>query len=100
VVSFAPRPLYPLENRSRYTLNRTLGGTESQSGRLGEDKKLLPPAVIEPRIISDPIRSLIILPDLSWLLLVRVQSDQFVLFKETRFLLRDNSYENVNTPCG
>jgi hypothetical protein len=51
VVSFTPRPLYPLGKELRYSLDRRLGGTQSRSGRGGEEKKI--PSLlltgIEPR---------------------------------------------------
>jgi hypothetical protein len=42
VVSFTPLPLYLWGNSSRYQLDRSLGGPQSRSGRLGEQKVLAP----------------------------------------------------------
>jgi hypothetical protein len=40
VVSFTPRPLYPLGKSPRNPLNRRFGGPQSRSGRRGEEKIL------------------------------------------------------------
>jgi hypothetical protein len=42
VVSFTARPLYSRVKSHRYPLDRRLGGPQSQSGRLGEEKILDP----------------------------------------------------------
>jgi hypothetical protein len=46
----------------RYPLDRRQGGTESRSGRYGEDKKYLAPAGIEPTILDRPARSVVAIP--------------------------------------
>jgi hypothetical protein len=48
VVSFTPRPLYPLGKSPWYPLDRRLGGPQSRSGRGGEEKNSQPPPGIEP----------------------------------------------------
>jgi hypothetical protein len=47
--SFTPRPLYLRGKCPRYPLYRRLGGPQSQSGRCGVEKNLLPMPGIEPR---------------------------------------------------
>jgi hypothetical protein len=47
VVSFTPRPLYPL-----YPVNRRLGEPQSRSGPYGVEKNILPLPRIEPRPTS------------------------------------------------
>jgi hypothetical protein len=42
VVSFTPRPLYPLGKSLRYVLDRRLGGPQSRFEAGGEEKKSLP----------------------------------------------------------
>jgi hypothetical protein len=52
VVSFTPRPLYLQGKSPRYPLDRRLGGTQSRSGRGGEEKKFPAPTgnrTLEPR---------------------------------------------------
>jgi len=41
VVSFTPEPVYPWVKRPWYPVDRRLGGTQSQSGHSGEEKKSL-----------------------------------------------------------
>jgi hypothetical protein len=41
-----PRPLYPRGNGSQYPLNRRLGGSQSRSGRSGEEKYLALPVAL------------------------------------------------------
>jgi hypothetical protein len=48
VVSFTPLPLYPRGKSPRYTLVRRLGGPQSQSGRSGEEKILIPSVARTP----------------------------------------------------
>jgi hypothetical protein len=43
VVSFTPQPLYPKEKSTWYPLVRRLGGSQSRSGRGGEEKNSQPP---------------------------------------------------------
>jgi hypothetical protein len=43
VVSFTPRPLYPQGKSPWYPLDRRLGGSQSRSGRGGEEKNSQPP---------------------------------------------------------
>jgi hypothetical protein len=43
VVSFMPQPLYPEGNSPWYPLDRRLDGTQSLSGRSGEEKNSQPP---------------------------------------------------------
>jgi hypothetical protein len=45
VVSFTPRSLYPQGKNRLYPLDRRLGGTQSRSGRGGEEKNSQPHAV-------------------------------------------------------
>jgi hypothetical protein len=47
VVIFTPQPLYP-----QYPLARRLGGPQSQSGQLGEEKILAPIEVNGKRVYS------------------------------------------------
>jgi hypothetical protein len=56
VVSFTPRPFYPLGNSPRYPLDRRLGGPHSWSGRRGEEKILTLPG-LELRPLCRPARS-------------------------------------------
>ena len=48
--TLCPSP-HPLGKEPRYPLNRSLDGTQSGSGRFGEQKNLLPLPAIEPRIV-------------------------------------------------
>jgi hypothetical protein len=55
VVNFTPRPLYPRGKSPRYPLDRRLGGTQSRSGRFGEQNILWPcqdsnsdPSIVQP----------------------------------------------------
>jgi hypothetical protein len=48
VVSFTPRPLYLQGKSLCYPLDRRLGGSQSRSGRGGEEKNSQPPPEIEP----------------------------------------------------
>jgi hypothetical protein len=50
VFSFTPRPLCSQEKSRQYQLNKTLGGTQSRSGRFGEDKNINPLPGFEPQI--------------------------------------------------
>jgi hypothetical protein len=52
VVSFTPRPLYPQGKSTWYPLDRKLGGTQSRSGRGGEQKNSQPLPGLEPSIIQ------------------------------------------------
>jgi hypothetical protein len=52
VVSFTPRNLYPQGNSPWYPLDRSLGGTQSRSGRGGEEKNFQPLPRLEPLIIQ------------------------------------------------
>jgi hypothetical protein len=52
VVRFTTRPLYPRGKSPRYTLDRSLGGLQSRSGRGGEEKNSLNLPEIEPRSSS------------------------------------------------
>jgi hypothetical protein len=56
VVSFTPRPLYPQGKSPWYSLDRRLGGTQSRSGRGGdENSKPLPgfePPTFQPVILA------------------------------------------------
>jgi hypothetical protein len=63
VVSFTPWPLYPQGKSSRYSLNRTLGGPQSQSGCCGEEKNVLPLSGTEPWASSS--QSVVIATELS-----------------------------------
>jgi hypothetical protein len=47
VVSFTHRPLYPQGKSIWYPLGRRLGGSQSRSGRGGEEKNSQPPPGIE-----------------------------------------------------
>jgi hypothetical protein len=57
VVSFTLRPLYPQRKSPRYPLGRRLGGSQSRSGRGGEEKNSQPPPGIEPQDPGRPARS-------------------------------------------
>jgi hypothetical protein len=48
VVIFTPKPLYPQENSSLYSLDRRLHGRKSWSGHSSEQKNPLPVPEIEP----------------------------------------------------
>jgi hypothetical protein len=52
-------PLYPQENSLRHPLHRKLKGTESRSGRYGEQKNLLPLSEMEPRLLDRAVSSLV-----------------------------------------
>jgi hypothetical protein len=52
VVSFTHRPLYPQGKSRWYPLERRLSGTQSRSGRGGEEKNSQPPPGLEPPIIQ------------------------------------------------
>jgi hypothetical protein len=52
VVSSTPRPLYPQGKRPWYPLHRRLGGSQSRSGRGGEEKNSQPLLGLEPPIIQ------------------------------------------------
>jgi hypothetical protein len=56
VVSFTPQPLYPEGKSPWYPLDRGLGGTQSRSGRGGEEKNSQPPPGIEPYSPNRPAR--------------------------------------------
>jgi hypothetical protein len=56
VVSFMPRPLYPQGKGPWYPLDRRLGGSQSRSGRGGEEKNSEPPPGIEPQNPDRPAR--------------------------------------------
>jgi hypothetical protein len=56
----ASRP--PWANSPRYLLDGRPSGFQSQSGRYGEEKNLLPLLEIEPRILGRPARSLVVVP--------------------------------------
>jgi hypothetical protein len=47
VVSFTPRPLYCQGKSPSYPLDKRLGGSQSLSGRGGEEKNSQPPPGIE-----------------------------------------------------
>jgi hypothetical protein len=53
-MSFTPRPLYRRVNSIRYALKRKLTVSQSRSGQLTEDKKLLSLPDIETRFIKSP----------------------------------------------
>jgi hypothetical protein len=57
VVSITPRPLYSWGKSPRYSLDRRLGGPQSQSGRGGEEKNSHLPPRIEPSNPDHPPRS-------------------------------------------
>jgi hypothetical protein len=57
VVSFTPRLLYPHGKSPWYPLDRRLGGSQSRSGRGGEEKNSQPPPGIEPQNSDRPARS-------------------------------------------
>jgi hypothetical protein len=48
VVSFTPRPFYARGKSSRYPLDRRLNGSQSRSGRRGEEKNLDPTSTQTP----------------------------------------------------
>jgi hypothetical protein len=52
VVSFTPRPIYPQRKSTWYPLDRRLGGSQSRSGRGGEEKNSQSLPGFEPRIIQ------------------------------------------------
>jgi hypothetical protein len=52
VVSFTHRPLFPQGKNPSYPLDRRLGGTQSRSGRGGEEKNSQPLQGLEPPIIQ------------------------------------------------
>jgi hypothetical protein len=52
VVSFTPQPLYSQRNSSWYPLDRGLGGSQSRSGRGGEERNFQPLPGLEPPIIQ------------------------------------------------
>jgi hypothetical protein len=52
MVSFTRRPLYPQGKSSRYPLDRMFGGSQSQPGRCGAWKNLLPLQGIESQSSS------------------------------------------------
>jgi hypothetical protein len=52
MVSFTPRPLYPQEKSFWYPLDMRLGGSQSQSGRGGEEKNSQPLPGLELLIIQ------------------------------------------------
>ena len=53
VVSFTPRPLYPLTERARrYQFNKRLGGPQAPFGRFRDEKNLLLVPGIESRIVQ------------------------------------------------
>jgi hypothetical protein len=56
VVSFTPRPLYPRGKSRQYLLDRRLGGSQSRSGRCGEEKNLAPARNKTPAIQPVPRR--------------------------------------------
>jgi hypothetical protein len=62
VVSFTPWPLYPQGKSSCYPLDRRLDGTQSHSGRGGEEKNSQSPPGIEPKNPDRPARSLVAIP--------------------------------------
>jgi hypothetical protein len=52
VISFTPRPLYPLGKNPRYSLVGRLGGPQSRSGRGDEEKNSQPLPGLETPIIQ------------------------------------------------
>jgi hypothetical protein len=52
VVSFMSQPLYPQGKSPWYSLDRRLGGSQTRSGRGGEEKNSQPPPGIESSIIQ------------------------------------------------
>jgi len=56
VVSFTPRPLYSWGKNRRYPLNRKLGGSQSRSGRYGEERN---PCLYRESNPGGPARSLV-----------------------------------------
>jgi hypothetical protein len=56
VFVITPRPFYPREGSSKYTLDRRLSVLQSRSGRGGEEKEIYSPTLlrIEPRSSSSP----------------------------------------------
>jgi hypothetical protein len=52
VVSFTPQPLYPQRKSPSYLLDKRLGGSQSRSGRAGEEKHSHPLPGLEPPIIQ------------------------------------------------
>jgi hypothetical protein len=59
VVSFKPRPLYPLGMSHRYPLDIRLGGLQNLSGRGGDRKKKIPLLPLRELNPSRPARSLV-----------------------------------------
>jgi hypothetical protein len=57
VVSFKPRPLYSQGKSPWYPLDRRLSGSQSRSGRGGEEKNSQLPPGIEPYNTDRPVRS-------------------------------------------
>jgi hypothetical protein len=57
VVSFTPRALYPQRKSPWYPLDGRLGGSQSRSGRGGEEKNSQPTPRIEPENPDHPARS-------------------------------------------
>jgi hypothetical protein len=64
-VGFTPRPLYPQGKNSRYPLYSRLSGSQSRSGRGGEEKNSYPLPELEPPIIQ-PVAQCYT-TELSWL---------------------------------
>jgi hypothetical protein len=60
VVGFTARPLYPQGKKPWCPLNRSLGGSQSRSGRGGEEKNSQPLLEIEPPIIQTNILSAVL----------------------------------------
>jgi len=60
VVSFIPWPLYPQGRSSWYSLDRKLGGPQSQPGCCGEEKESQPLPELEPQIINTGTRMIIL----------------------------------------
>jgi hypothetical protein len=55
-----------------YPLDRRLGGSQSRSGRGGEEKNIQPPPEIEPYNSERPTRNLVVIPtELSRLFKIR-----------------------------